>query len=273
MGHRVVTASAKGGVSKTSTVVGLAGTFAARGKRALVVDLDMQVNATLVLDPVDTPEDDPYTVVDAFANGDQIGSASAMLRDSAWSETPVIRAAGGAVELLAGDPRFRDGIVETYGVEALRESLKGVDDEHEISLFDTPPSTGLVVQAGLVAGEHLLVVCEPQHLSVVGVGTTMAMVEEYNQFARSGGGFSPINVVGILVSRYVPKQLEHAAALHEVKHEFGDLVFETVVPMRAVVQRAMAAHMPVHEFPGTTGAEVTAIFNDVADELSSRIER
>ncbi|MGA1701754.1 MAG: ParA family protein, partial [Candidatus Nanopelagicales bacterium] len=43
--------SLKGGVGKSTTVLGLAGAAWARGLRALVIDLDPQANATVALDP------------------------------------------------------------------------------------------------------------------------------------------------------------------------------------------------------------------------------
>ena len=57
--------SLKGGVGKTSVVLGLAGSAAERGLRVLIVDLDPQANSTSSLDPVRTP----YTTSDVLFDG------------------------------------------------------------------------------------------------------------------------------------------------------------------------------------------------------------
>src|SRR3546814_13919376 len=50
MTHVISTINLKGGVGKTTTTVALAETFSAlMGKRVLVIDLDPQTNATLML--------------------------------------------------------------------------------------------------------------------------------------------------------------------------------------------------------------------------------
>src|SRR6185295_11853318 len=50
----VAVLSLKGGVGKTTVVLGLASAALRRGARTLVVDLDPQCNATATLDPQDT---------------------------------------------------------------------------------------------------------------------------------------------------------------------------------------------------------------------------
>ena len=71
--------SLKGGVGKTSVVLGLAGSAAERGLRVLVVDLDPQANSTASLDPVRTP----YTTSDVLFDGREGVAADAIVA-SGW---------------------------------------------------------------------------------------------------------------------------------------------------------------------------------------------
>src|SRR5690606_18054320 len=52
--HTVAVLSLKGGVGKTTVVLGLASAALRRGVRTLVVDLDPQCNATATLEPDET---------------------------------------------------------------------------------------------------------------------------------------------------------------------------------------------------------------------------
>ena len=60
----VAVVSLKGGVGKTTVVLGLAGAAMERGQRALVIDLDPQANATTAL----APEKVTFTTNDVLAD-------------------------------------------------------------------------------------------------------------------------------------------------------------------------------------------------------------
>ncbi|MDQ1727172.1 MAG: chromosome partitioning protein, partial [Frankiaceae bacterium] len=71
--------SLKGGVGKTSVVLGLAGAAQAAGLRALVVDLDPQANTSMILgsDQAD------FTMNDVLADGGP-GVMADAIQESGW---------------------------------------------------------------------------------------------------------------------------------------------------------------------------------------------
>ncbi|MDH4353808.1 MAG: AAA family ATPase, partial [Actinomycetota bacterium] len=73
--------SLKGGVGKTSVTLGLAGAAHARGLRTLVIDLDPQANASVVLDPQHVE----FTANDVLADG-RAGVLADAIVSSGWGE-------------------------------------------------------------------------------------------------------------------------------------------------------------------------------------------
>ena len=69
----------KGGVGKTTTLLGIAGAAWERGLRTLVVDLDPQANATAALDPAGTA----YSTNDVLADA-RPGVAADAIVASGW---------------------------------------------------------------------------------------------------------------------------------------------------------------------------------------------
>ncbi len=122
--------SLKGGVGKTSVVLGLAATAWHEGHRTLVIDLDPQGNATSALDPA------PYefTSNDVLADG-RPGVAAEAIVASNW---------GPGIDVLPGE-RALEHRAHAEGPDSalrLRTSLIGALDRYHTVLIDCPPSLG-----------------------------------------------------------------------------------------------------------------------------------
>jgi cellulose biosynthesis protein BcsQ len=119
--------SLKGGVGKTSVVLGLASAALSRGMPTLVVDLDPQADATLALDvrpPEGGPDDDVATVLGAARRG----HGAVTVTPSRWSEGE-----RGRVDVLAGSPEAADldrpgGEHRTVARLIGCQALAGLDD-------------------------------------------------------------------------------------------------------------------------------------------------
>lgn len=235
----VAVANQKGGVGKTTTVLGLSSTASALGLRILVVDLDPQANATTALG-VTAPE---FTSSDVLHSGTQ-GSAAEAICPTEWDNVDCI-----AAELALSEREADTSLGSEF---ALREALRGVDG-YDLVLIDCPPSVGRLTSNGLLAADFVLVVTEPSAPALQGVQRILESIEVIRKYHRTD-----LQLAGVVVNQMPPRGREAQLRLDELTASLGDDVWLPPIPRRAVLTEAIGACRPVHEF-GADAAAVTAV--------------
>jgi chromosome partitioning protein len=245
----VAVLSLKGGVGKTTIVLGLASAAQRRGARTLVVDLDPQCNATATLDPEDTKA----TLAEVLET-----PRSPVLRDaigrSGWGDEVDVLVGSEELELLNDqdpDPRR----LEKLG-RALGELQHLVDDgelPYKLVLLDCPPSLGRLTKSALMAAHGALLVTEPTLFAVSGAQRAFEAVEQAAE--EHNPNLSPL---GVVVNRVRPQSYEHQYRIAELREHFGNLVMPVALPDRLAVQQAQGACMPIHAW-GTPGSREVAL--------------
>lgn len=247
----VAVLSLKGGVGKTTVVLGLASAAMRRGVRTLVVDLDPQCNATAALEPEKTAKG----LTDVLADP-RPEVLSAAVTGSSWSDE---------VDVLVGseDAESLNGHQPDGGhLSRLDEALSELDDliaegelPYQLVLLDCPPSLGRLTRSALVAADRALLVTEPTIFAVSGVQRAFEAV----QAERANN--PDLQPLGVVVNRVRPRSHEHQYRIDELRDIFGPLVMPVALPDRLAVQQAQGACMPIHQW-GTPGArEVALAFN------------
>lgn len=239
--------SLKGGVGKTSLVLGLAGAAEQRDIRTLVVDLDPQANATSALDP----EAAPYSISDVLHDGRQGVAADAVV-SSCW---------GPSVQLIPSERALEHRAAETApGTELrLRTALTGVATDYQLVLIDCPPNLGELTRNALYAADAALVVTEPSFFAVQSAAQAVDAIE----VARAAG-HRRLRLLGIVATRVRPRFAEHRYRLAELHEAFGDVVLEPI-PDRTAIQQAQGACVPVQRWRSASGRAAAAAFNDLLD--------
>ena len=241
--------SLKGGVGKTSVTVGLAGAAQARGLRTLVVDLDPQANATVVLDPSKIE----FTANDVLADG-RAGVLSQAIVRSGW---------GDEVNLVASERALEHRAVpEGEGNVRLRVTMGGIDD-YDLVLLDTPPALGELTRNALTASNFALIVTEPSMFALQGAQQALEAAEIVRAYNLR------LQVAGIVVNRVRPTSSEHRYRMAELALAYGDLLLQPPLPDRAVVQQAAGACTPVQSWRTPAAREVARILDGYLDRLLS----
>ncbi|MDQ1306898.1 MAG: ParA family protein [Actinomycetota bacterium] len=235
--------SLKGGVGKTSVVLGLAGAALERGISTLVVDVDPQANATAALDP----EAAPYSLSDVLHDG-RPGVAGDAVVASCWGED---------VHLVPSERALEHRAAESYpgSEQRLRTSLTGVAAEYELVLLDCPPNLGELTRNALYASTRALVVTEPSFFAVQGAAQAVEAVA----VARNSGR-PELRLVGILATRVRKRFAEHEFRMAELREAFGASVLPPI-PDRTAIQQAQGTCMPVQRWRSTSARQASAAFD------------
>ena len=182
----IAVANQKGGVGKTTTAINLATAFAAINKRALIVDLDPQGNASTGLGIF--AADRGRTSYDLLMTADSAADAPVATEVPGLSLVPAeIDLAGAEAELVGRDDRaFR-----------LRRALSRLSASYDYTFIDCPPGLGLLTLNGLVAAATVLVPLQCEFFALEGLSQLLGTIE------RVRADFNPgLALEGILLTMF-----------------------------------------------------------------------
>lgn len=194
----VAVAGRKGGVGKTSTVVGLASIAASTGRSVLIIDLDTQGNAGTYLGI--TPNHPGVAQLLAGADVE-----------------PVISPHEQHIRVLVGGPGVHDAAVAEVALDALRGVIEALAPD--ICLIDCPPGRPAVEAMATTIADILLVVSDPHP---AGLGGAQRVIEEV---ARSRG--STVRTA-LVLQRYDARFSMHKNVLIQASTLFPGLAVHRV---------------------------------------------
>lgn len=258
--------SLKGGVGKTSVTLGLASAALAAGIPTLVIDLDPHADATTGLGVNARDQLDIGQMIknarkaDLGANVVPSGWLAAHQHDGGTSPTLDV-AMGSAFSGIYDRPDLgkRD-------LRRLSTVLANADRDgrapYQLVLIDCPPSLNGLTRMAWTASSRVLLVAEPGLFSVAGTQRTLRAIELFRT------EFAPALVpAGIVANRVRTGSNEHAYRLGEMKTMFGDLLLSPTIPEQANWQQIQGAAHPVHQWPGDSAKNASALFDRLLDSV------
>ncbi len=250
-GQIIAIANSKGGVGKTTTTVALAEAFAAEGRRALVLDLDAQANASMLVFGANGDERlfrtirEERTVSDYLDEnfvGGEPKALSAFVTEGASDVSH--RGTVLPLDLIASSPRLRRSerwiiyelTKQNYSMSAiegrvgnrLRNDLGRLSRTYDVILCDCPPGISAMTEAILMSADLIIVPTIPDFMSTLGLdlftGDVMKGLE------RQGNARKPhvlaTRFANTAHQRIVLEAMRDGAAADETEY----VMFDTVVP-------------------------------------------
>jgi chromosome partitioning protein len=252
-------ANQKGGVGKTTTAVNLGAYLAASGKRALVVDMDPQANATSSLG-VDKNAVNPsvYHVLIQEAPLGRIILLTKRLHLDLAPSSPAL--AGAEVEM-----------VSLLGREyLLQRALAPLRERYDYILVDCPPSLGLLTINALTAADGVIIPIQCEYLPLEGLSLLLRTINLVRERLNPR-----LTVTGMVMTMYDARTNLSRQVVEEVRSHFPQEVFEAVIPRSVRLSEAPSYGETILSYaPDSAGAlayqaltmEVLRRDSDLAEE-------
>ena len=244
----ISTINLKGGVGKTTTTVAMAEILSAEfGKRVLVVDLDPQTNATVML-----------IGEERWARHNEKGHTLAQLFEDALVEDPsdrrfdlneaLIRGVSNvhavrtvdllpsSIDLIDVQDRLASMPPGRYysnvPTDILRRAIRPVLDDYDFVLIDCPPNLGIITLNGLRISTGYIIPTIPDVLSTYGIPQ---IIQRVSDFSTNIG--EEIEVVGIAITKYRAQSGLHRDTVSTLRRG-STHVFENIIPERQEIARS-----------------------------------
>ena len=238
----------KGGVAKTTTTIALAQLLDCEfSKRVLIIDLDPQTNATVMLigdKKWRELNQKRHTIAQLFEDaisGESDFDLEATLQKKvgAVSDSRRVDLIPSSLDLIDIQDRLSQMDPGKFHaltpIEVIRRALRSLieGDLYDFILIDCPPSLGLVTLNGLRISDYYIIPTIPDFLSTYGIPQILKRIRDFSDAA--GHKIEPL---GILATKYRAQSSVHNQQLNLLRQGKDAPLFTTVVPENSEIAGA-----------------------------------
>ena len=283
MAHVFSTINLKGGVGKTTTTVAMAEFMSgAMGKRVLVIDLDPQTNATVMMiggKRWEELNDKKHTLArlfqDALKPDDRQFDFDATLQKgvSNVKEARTIDLLPSSLDLIDVQDRLASipagQFYAANPIELLWRAVKSHLDDYDIVIVDCPPNLGIITLNGLRISNGFVIPTIPDVLSTYGIPQILSRVKQFsNEIAEK------IEPLGIVITKHQSNSTVHRNTVDWLQSQKSPSVFQTIIPQANQFAAAAAAEHGVKvTLKQKWGyGDLADSFEALAQEIFSKLE-
>ncbi len=250
----------KGGVGKTTLLFHVAGEFARRGLKVLLIDHEPQHSLSNNLLGLATIRQlhSNETIAAIYDDACEVPS-SRLIHSTAFRQISIVPSCD------ALKP-YNDARPEEAGAKqvALREFIGDVKPQFDIILIDCPSNLALCTWASLTASDAAYSPTLPEDFGAQGTTSVRAMVDAVMSATNPN-----LRFLGFVLNMVDRRLSIHKAYERSLREHYGHRVFSTSVPHRVDFKEGVAARKPIAFYkPNSPAAQCIA---DLVDELTDRM--
>ncbi len=218
----------KGGVGKTTSVVNMATVMAGLGKKALIIDLDSQGNATSGVG-IEKNENESTAYQLLVENSDPRESIKKTAIENLWIIPSNAHLAGAEMHLIGQDKREF----------VLSEQLKKISSDYDYIFLDCPPSLGLISINALTASSYIIIPLQCEYYALEGLGQLLNTYQLVKKNLSAN-----LELGGVILTMADIRTNLTQQVIEEVRNYFKDKAFKSVIPRSVKLSEAPSFGKP-----------------------------
>ena len=249
MSKIIAIANQKGGVGKTTTSINLSAALAEQGKKVLVIDLDPQGNTTSGLGvDKNNLENTVYELI--------LGECSI--------KECILKNVLDNVSVVPANVNLAAAEIELIGVDKkefiLKKEIEWIDGEYDYIMIDCPPSLNMLTINAMTTANSVLVPIQCEFYALEGLSQLIHTVNLVKERLNP-----PLSMEGVVFTMYDSRTNLSQQVVENVKDNFHQKVFETLIPRNIRLAEAPSYGMPITVYDSkSSGAES---YRNLAQEL------